>query len=169
MLVYYTSNIEKLSPNVYQFREYRDFGRGFYVTSNQEQAELYGQHYLQKGETAYLFVFELDDIPPLFTYKRFQTLDGEWLDYVIACWKGKPQVSYDIIEGGIVDYQVFDIVDLYLKKKISREEAISQLSSKTPNFHICINNQLIISRLLHPVKSVKLSKHHNLKHKFSTL
>lgn len=103
MLVYYTSNIEKLSPNVYQFREYRVFGRGFYI------------------------------------------------------------------EGGVVDYQVFDIVDLYLKKEISREEAVSQLSSKTPNFHICINNQLIISRLLHPVKSVKLSKHHNLKHKFSAL
>ena len=83
MIVYFISNKERPSPNLYHLRECGDLGHGFYVTTDREQAEHDAQHYIKIGETAYLNIFELDNIPPLFTYKRFDTFDGEWLDYIV--------------------------------------------------------------------------------------
>lgn len=156
MRLYHTSTVVVERPDIYHSREYLDFGKGFYLTSLPEQAEKYGQRYLRKGESAYMCVYELDDV--LIDFKRiiFEAYNGEWLDFVAACRKGLPHAEYDIIEGGIADDQVFDTIDLYFSGIYNREQALDQLKYKRPNHQICITNQRLLDEHLHFIKAVKL-------------
>lgn len=156
MRVYHTSTVEIALPDLIHSREYLDFGRGFYMTTIKRQAENYGQRFIRRGDSAVMNVYELDEVPAHFSCKKFESLDGEWLDYIACCRKGLSRQHYDMIEGGVADDQVFDTVDLYLQGIYSREQALGQLSFKRPNFQICIANQQLLEQHLHFVESVKL-------------
>ena len=54
MLVYHSSNQCFAKPDVLHSREALDFGKGFYVTRLQEQAEKYAKRFIRAGEDAYL-------------------------------------------------------------------------------------------------------------------
>ena len=111
--LYHTSTIEVRTPDVFHSREHLDFGRGFYLTTLREQAEKYGQRFLRKGEEAILNIYDFDEGLQEFTHVIFDAYDNKWLDYITACRRGQPHTTYDIIEGGIADDQVFDTIDLY--------------------------------------------------------
>lgn len=156
MKLYHTSNIEIRIPDILHSREHLDFGRGFYLTSLREQAEKYGQRFLRKGEDAFMNVYELDDELPGFSNIVFEAYDSKWLDYVTACRKGQKRESYDIIEGGIADDQVFDTIDLYFSGIYTNEQALDQLRFKHPNHQVCITSQLLLDNHLHFIESIKL-------------
>ena len=101
-------------------------------------------------------VYELDEDLTGFSHKVFLAYDGDWLDFVAACRKGMSNESYDVIEGGIADDQVFDTVDLYFAGIYTREQALSQLQFKKPNHQICITSQKVLDQNLHFVRSIKL-------------
>ena len=121
MILYHTSNIEIQNPDLLHSRSKLDFGKGFYLTPLRIQAEKYGERFLRRGIKAMLNIFSLDDERENCTYKVFNSYDGEWLDFVMACRKGLPHVTFDIIEGGIADDQVFNTVDLYFSGIYTRE------------------------------------------------
>ena len=156
MTIYHTSTIEIRLPDLVHSRNYLDFGRGFYLTDLRKQAENYGQRFIRRGDMAVMNVYELDEIPAQFSHKKFESLDGEWLDYIACCRKGLPRQCYDIIEGGVADDQVFDTVDLYLQGVYSRRQALGQLRFKHPNFQVCIANQQLLDQCLHFVESIEL-------------
>lgn len=156
MLLYHTSNVEVTTPDVTHSRKHLDFGRGFYLTSLREQAEKYGQRFLRKGEEAYLNIYKFDEELQGFSRIVFDAYDSQWLDYVTACRKGQPHPTYDIIEGGIADDQVFDTIDLYFSGIYTFEQALDQLRFKRPNHQVCITNQDVLDGYLHFVESIKL-------------
>lgn len=137
-------------------RKHLDFGRGFYLTALREQAEKYGQRFLRKGEEAYLNIYKFDEELQGFSRIVFDAYDSQWLDYVTACRKGQPHPTYDIIEGGIADDQVFDTIDLYFSGIYTFEQALDQLRFKRPNHQVCITNQDVLDGYLHFVESIKL-------------
>ena len=110
MKLYHTSNIEIQNPDIIHSREHLDFGRGFYLTSLRDQAEKYAQRFLRKGEDAFLNIYELDDELQGFTNVVFEAYDNKWLDFVTACRKGQKHELYDIIEGGIADDKMPDLM-----------------------------------------------------------
>ena len=141
MILYHTSNIEIQNPDLLHSRSKLDFGKGFYLTPLRIQAEKYGERFLRRGIKAMLNIFSLDDERENCTYKVFNSYDGEWLDFVMACRKGLPHVTFDIIECGIADDQVFNTVDLYFSGIYTREQALNQLQYSKPNRQICITSQ----------------------------
>jgi len=149
MILYHTSTVEIRKPDLSYSRPRLDFGKGFYLTCIREQAERYGERFIRRGEIAVLNTFMLDDIRIDCSHKVFTTYDGEWLDFITACRKGLPHESYDIIEGGIADDQVFDTVDLYFSGIYTREQALDQLKYKKPNHQVCITSQFVLDRYLH--------------------
>ena len=154
--LYHTSNVEIPTPDVLHSREHLDFGRGFYLTSLQEQAVKYGQRFLRKGEDAFMNIYEIDEELHGFSRIIFDAYDGEWLDYITACRKGQPHAIYDIVEGGIADDQVFDTIDLYFSGIYTYEQALDQLRFKHPNHQVCITNQQLLDKHLHFIESIKL-------------
>jgi hypothetical protein len=154
--LYHTSNVEIPVPDIVHSREHLDFGKGFYLTTLQEQAVKYGQRFLRKGDNAILNIYQLDKELTGFSRIVFDAYDSEWLNYVTACRKGLSHTNYDIIEGGIADDQVFDTIDLYFSGIYTFEQALNQLRFKHPNHQVCITNQQVLDKHLHFVESIKL-------------
>lgn len=149
MILYHTSTLEILRPDLSYSRPRLDFGKGFYLTSLRSQAENYGERFMRRGEKAVLNIFLLDEIRTDCKHKIFSAYDGEWLDFVAACRKGLQHENYDIIEGGIADDQVFDTVDLYFSGIYTKEQALDQLRYKKPNHQVCITSQDVLDKYLH--------------------
>lgn len=149
MILYHTSTLEIRKPDLQYSRPHLDFGKGFYLTSFREQAKSYGERFMMRGDKAVLNTYIFDDNHSDCTYMMFSLYNGDWLDFVTKCRKGLPHESYDIIEGGIADDQVFDTVDLYFSGIFSREQALDQLKYKKPNHQICITSQFVIDKYLH--------------------
>lgn len=156
MILYHTSNIEIQNPDVLHSRSKLDFGKGFYLTPLRVQAEKYGERFLRRGSKAMLNIFSFDDERENCTYKVFNSYDGEWLDFVMACRKGLPHATFDIIESGIADDQVFNTVDLYFSGIYTREQALNQLQYTKPNRQICITSQYVLDKYLHFQSSKQL-------------
>lgn len=156
MILYHTSNQAVANPDISHSRVYLDFGRGFYTTPNRAQAEKYAKRYFREGQSAVLNVYELDDDIDNYTHKVFEAYDGEWLDYVVSCRQDAQHDTFDVVEGGIADDDVFNTLDLYMAELISRDEAIKRLKKKKPNWQICLCNQEFINQHLHFVESIDL-------------
>lgn len=156
MILYHTSDRCVEHPDISFSRAYLDFGKGFYTTPNRGQAEKYAKRFFKEERPAFLNTFELDDTIGEFTHHKFEEYDGDWLDYVVACRKEQPHNTFDIIEGGIADDDVFNTLDLYMADLITREEAIKRLRKKKPNWQVCLCSQQLIDKHLHFVESIEL-------------
>ena len=157
MIVFHTSNIAVLRPDVLHSRRYLDFGKGFYVTPTKMQAVNYAQRFSMWGEDAYLNSYEMTSPDTAkFRCKRFDKYDEEWLDYVSACRLGLPVEEFDIIEGGIADDKVFNTIDLYFTQMISKDEALRRLFAVRPNQQICFLSQQSIDACLTYLKTEKI-------------
>ena len=85
----------------------------------------------------------------------FESYNIEWLEYVVACRKGKNvYAKFDVVEGGVANDSVIDTVEDYEKGIITAEQALGQLSYKKVNHQICILNQEVINQYLTFVKSI---------------
>lgn len=156
MILYHTSTVEIKRPDVVHSRPRLDFGKGFYLTPLQQQAERYGQRFIRQGEPAIMNVYRFDEGLCDFSCKVFEAYDGEWLDFVAACRKGLSHEIFDVIEGGVADDKVFDTVDLYFAGIYTREQALDQLRFQQPNRQICITSQAVLDDHLCFIESVIL-------------
>lgn len=149
MILYHTSTLSIPKPDLLHSRPRLDFGLGFYLTPLLFQAEKYGERFIRQGETAFLNIYQFDDVHLDCSHKVFASYNGEWLDFVASCRKGLPHPQYDVIEGGIADDQVFDTVDLYFAGIYTREQALDQLQYKKPNHQVCVTSQFVLDNYLH--------------------
>lgn len=60
MKLFHSSNIIVEHPDISYSREFLDFGKGFYMTSLEEQAVSYGNRFIRREVDAWLNVYELD-------------------------------------------------------------------------------------------------------------
>ena len=140
-----------------------DFGPGFYLTKIESQARDWAVIVAsRKGRetkavvNVYHFDIESAEANKV-RFKRFDTYDIEWLNYVVDCRKGKDiSFDYDIVEGGVANDNVIDTVEDYEKGIITAEQALGQLRYKKINHQICILNQEVIDKYLLYIESITL-------------
>lgn len=149
MKLYHASYCIVDSPDVHHSRDLLDFGKGFYLTSLEEQARKYSLRFLLRDDKAYLNRYILDDDLSDYKMKEFEAYNEEWLDFVALCRVGKQTEQYDIVSGGIADDKVFNTIDLYFSGNISKVEALNRLQFVHPNHQICILSQSVIENCLH--------------------
>ena len=139
-----------------------DFGLGFYITDIKEQAISWATRPVNGGKPNILNTYEFDMEAVLtagYRYKKFESYDSEWLDFVIdnrrggTLWK-----DYDIIEGGIANDRVFNTIELYDAGLISKDAALERLKYEKPNNQICIIAQQIVDDYLAFVEAIDLRK-----------
>lgn len=160
MIVYHGSTEIVNSPLVSIGRKNLDFGRGFYVTTNKQQAISWALRPLNDGKEKYLNTYELnmaDALKDGYKVLAFDSYNREWLDFVISNRKGQNLwKSYDIVTGGVANDRVFNTVELYANELISAEEALQRLKYNKPNNQICILKQDIIDKYLSFLNAEKL-------------
>jgi len=150
MIVYHGSTeiIEK--PDVKYSKKYLDFGKGFYLTTYEEQAKRWAvRKGMRQEKTGVVNVYELEENCEGCRVLSFEKENEKWLDFVCACRKGESlNKDYDIIIGNVADDDVFKTVDMYFRGLWDKEKVLGELRYYKMNNQICITNQETLNRVL---------------------
>lgn len=138
MLVYHGSNVEVRKPSLLKSRKNTDFGRGFYTTTQKEQAEHWTSIKIDRAKKGrrIVSVYEIDD--DLLTnselkIREFHGPDEAWLNFVVDSRKGVEH-DYDLVFGPVANDKVFTVVNLYESGVLDAPAAIAELKAyKTYN------------------------------------
>jgi len=105
-----------------------DFGKGFYTTSDMEQAARWAWRTAKRrGESnAFVTVYEVnEDELKNIRLLSFDSPNVEWLNLVVKNRKGEYIAGdWDVISGPVADDQTAQVIDLYLEGAYDEEEAI---------------------------------------------
>lgn len=131
--LYHGSTVAVKNPSIRPGRPNADFGKGFYTTSNYEQAVRWA-HIKQEREEAkraVVSVYEFDETlldNPELNIRKFTGADEPWLLFVTDCRKSRRH-DYDLVQGPVANDKVFTTVNLFESGVLSAEAAILQLKA----------------------------------------
>ncbi|MBQ6081115.1 MAG: DUF3990 domain-containing protein [Bacteroidales bacterium] len=139
MRLYHGSVVEVRKPSLRYARKKTDFGRGFYTTTQKEQAEHWTTIKIDRAKDAkrkVVSVYEFDEAilaEPDINIREFKGADEAWLNFVVDSRKGI-QHDYDLVFGPVANDKVFTVVNLYESGVLDAPAAISELKAyKTYN------------------------------------
>ena len=149
LFLYHGSNIAFDEIDLTKSRNRRDFGRGFYCTVLENQAEEWARRlYLRShkgGQYVYRYLFrQTDDLK----IRHFSALDQEWLEFIKENrTKGGIQHSYDVVVGPVADDNTMETVQLYLSGILKAEEAVERLRYSKVNNQVSFHTPLSLKHL----------------------
>lgn len=106
--LYHGTNMYFEEPDLAEAADFKDFGRGYYLTTNQFQAEKWAIRDLidnDKNDVAYVYEYEFDtDDTKNLRILELLIYNEEWLDF-IACNRTKKEenIQYDLIYDRMAD------------------------------------------------------------------
>ena len=140
-----------------------DFGPGFYVTNDREQAIKWANTKAgrKRGLKPILNIYHFNQEKFLsdgvYNMKIFPEYNVEWLDFIAFSRKGQqPWEGLDWIEGGIANDGVISTVDAYIDGRMTPEMAMGELVKEDLRHQVCILNQEIINQYLTFVEAIEL-------------
>lgn len=105
-----------------------DFGKGFYTTTNLEQAQKWAllKKNREQSEKAVVSVYEVPDniFDREFSVLRFTGATKEWLEFVVNNRRGKDVEKYDLVMGPVANDQLYATIRLYEQGVITADAAI---------------------------------------------
>ena len=116
-------------PDVSRGKMYRDFGVGFYMAENQNDALSIA---LKESYDGYLYTYEVDD-DALFrdlAVVEFDGFDDEWLQFVFNCRMDGSQDSYDVVIGQTAGGRVNDLFSRYRGDGIEFSDRVASEMSR---------------------------------------
>ena len=134
MILYHGSNVEVRASHLLKEQRDLDFGKGFYTTSDYDQAVNWARRTARIRETgkACVTVYEIreEDLGKL-KVRRFDAADQLWLDYVASNRRGNAAPDdADLVIGPVANDQTFPTILLYLDGYLTVEAAIQQLMTQ---------------------------------------
>lgn len=168
--VYHGSYMEVSQPDLKECKEGKDFGRGFYITTDRNQAIKFAKLIAQRHSTTYgvLNEYILSDIDGL-RYYAFENTDMDWLNCVVG--NRRKQFShlsakwtdYDILSGKVANDDTSTVINAYLLGIYGEigsyragNMAISNLEPENLKDQLCFKTDKAISKLSF-VKSEKVN------------
>lgn len=150
MIVYHGSTEIINKPDVIHSKKYLDFGKGFYITTFENQAKKWAvRKGMRQEKPAIVNVYELSEEWDDYKVLSFEKENEKWLDFVCACRKGQPlNKEYDIIIGNVADDDVFKTVDMYFRGLWDKEKVLGELRYYKLNNQIYIVNQETLNQLI---------------------
>ncbi len=133
MKLYHGSTVTVKRPNVQKGRKATDFGRGFYTTTNLEQAKKWAllKKNREQSDRAVVSVYEVPDniLDREFTVHHFAGATKEWLEFVVNNRKGKTTEVYELVMGPVANDQLYATIRLYEQAVITADAAIEMLKT----------------------------------------
>lgn len=155
--LYHGSNIVIDNIDLSYSKRGKDFGCGFYLNPNKEQAMDMAIRTTQRQKEGQpvLNTYLFDDnvirtVPSQLSVKVFDDYSVEWVDFILKNRKNlstSPIHSYDIVIGPIADDTVGLQMRRFMQGYISLERMIEELKFKKPAIQYFFGTELAISYL----------------------
>lgn len=134
MNLYHGSTMVVRKPNVKRGRKRTDFGQGFYLTTDFEQARRWALLKQQReiSTKAVVSVFEFDETilnNPSYNVLTYNGPTEEWLNFVVQNRKNGTAHNYDYVMGPVANDQLYATIAMYERGALTVEAAIVQLKS----------------------------------------
>ena len=145
MKLYHGSNADIKCINLSKGLRYKDFGKGFYLTSVFEQAVKWAQKRYSKS--AYVYCYRVGKVKPD-QYKILELLEynKQWLDFIVNNRMNGGTSEYDIVYDKMADNQ-YENLSEYIRKYYDNErlDLIIFLVSELRNISRVEAERLIMS------------------------
>lgn len=151
MRLYHGSVFEVRKPSLRYGRKKTDFGKGFYTTTQAEQAENWTmiKQDRTKAPKRIVSVYEIDDAllsNPELKIREFHGVDESWLNFVVDSRKGVKH-DYDLVFGPVANDKVFTTVNLYESGVLDAPAAIAQLRAYKTYDQLSFHTDKVIGAL----------------------
>ncbi len=131
MKLYHGSNVEVKAPCLIPSKRLLDFGAGFYLTSDFEQARKWAIRTAKNrgGNVPLVSIFQIEEsIMESLDILLFEEANKDWLRYITANRTGMPTIGkFDIVIGPVANDQAIRTVNNYMKGYFSEDIAIQLL------------------------------------------
>ena len=130
MLLYHGSNVAVKEPKIIESNRALDFGGGFYLTSDYDQAAKWAKlMVLRRGEgTPTVTVFDYDEEAASLNTLKFSAPDADWLKFVASHRTNtNAENDYDVIAGPVANDNTMPVINMYIAGDYNEEEAIRRL------------------------------------------
>lgn len=151
IILYHGSNIEVKEPKIIKSKRLLDFGTGFYLTSDYEQAQKWAVRTANRREDGNpmvtIFTFDKNELERL-NVLSFESANKEWLRYISANRTDKTaKDSYDVVIGPVANDQAIRTVNNYLKGYFTEDIAIELLLPQNLKDQIVFKTEKALSAL----------------------
>lgn len=160
MRLYHGSTVTVKHPSLRLGRANTDFGKGFYTTTDYEQAARWARirRRREQSEEAIVTVYEVDD--HLLQRKDLRIMEYHgategWLNFVVNNRRSAPLHDYDIVLGPVANDALYATISMYENGQLSVEAAIVQLKTHKLFNQVSFHNKTALSHL-HFVESIKV-------------
>lgn len=154
MILYHGSNIDFLSINLKKSKVAKDFGQGFYVSDDYQQALAMSNNKVrQEGGTPIVQAYNFDESllsSDLLRVKKFDGYTEDWVRFIIQNRDNRSSIQthdYDVVIGPIADDTVGVQLFQYRKRYINIENLIENLKYKKLTIQYFFGTERAISYL----------------------
>ena len=151
MKLYHGSNVVVEKPKILLPARALDFGTGFYLTTDINQAKKWSMLKTERSCTGrpMVSVYEIDDdaLNGLSVLK-FDTANKEWLEFVARNRKNEiVNENMDIIIGPVANDNTMPVITLYLRGDYDANEALRRLLPQKLKDQVVFKNEKSLSYL----------------------
>ena len=131
MVLYHGSSVIVREPRLLRIQRDLDFGKGFYTTSDRDQACKWARRTalrLRQNE-AFVTAYTIDERKlQSLRVLCFEAPNREWLRFVASNRKGEGQTNeWDLVYGPVANDQTMPVINLFLDGMYDEEETIKRL------------------------------------------
>lgn len=154
MILYHGSTQAVTHPQILGTQKFLDFGKGFYTTTSQKQAESWAiikQKRLGNNTNPVVSVYELNEEifnESLFSVKTFLKANEEWLDFIIMNRSGNSTHPFDIVKGPVANDTLYATLSLFEAGILTKKETITRLKTHKLFDQISFHNQATLNELV---------------------
>jgi hypothetical protein len=138
--------MEVVKPRLIERMRGLDFGAGFYLTTNSQQAKRFSEVIVNRRKcgiaTVNVYEFGMAQAERSLNICRFTEASDEWLEFIknnrLKQYAG---VEYDIVIGAVANDDVMPTIQGYLSGLLSAEATILTLKTRKLVDQICLKSE----------------------------
>ncbi len=133
MKLFHGSTVIVENPKLLEIQRLLDFGKGFYTTTNQNQAERWAkikQKRFQNQTKAIVSIYQISKnlfSDKILNIQEFTKADEAWLDFIFDNRKGLFYHNWDIVIGAVANDTLYATLTLYESGILTKPETIQRL------------------------------------------
>ena len=150
MRLYHGSNLVVEEPRLIAQQRGLDFGEGFYLTTNETQAERFSEIVVSRRKSGMAMVsvyeFDMETANRTLAVCKFASADAEWLKFItdnrLKTYKGN---VYDVVIGAVANDKVMPTIQAFLGGFVNEEAALITLKTSRLVDQVCLKSEKALS------------------------